>query len=67
MRSANGSASSSRKRTKISLVAHSMGGPRARAALRPAAREKIERLIMLGTPNQGSFNAVQALRGVSAS
>ena len=49
---------------KISLVAHSMGGLVARAALAQGAGKKIERLIMLGTPNHGSFNAVQALRGV---
>ena len=49
---------------KIGLVAHSMGGLVARAALAQGAGKKIERLIMLGTPNHGSFNAVQALRGV---
>ena len=48
---------------KISLVAHSMGGLVSRAALTHGAG-KLERLIMLGTPNHGSFNAVQALRGV---
>lgn len=48
---------------KISLVAHSMGGLVSRAALTHGAG-KLERLIMLGTPNHGSFDAVQALRGI---
>lgn len=47
----------------ISLVAHSMGGLVARAAL-AKADGKVERLIMLGTPNHGSFNAIQTLRGI---
>ncbi len=46
----------------VSLVAHSMGGLVARAALRSAS-DKAARLIMLGTPNYGSFAPVQALRG----
>lgn len=46
---------------KISIVAHSMGGLVARAAL--ARTDKIDRLIMLGTPNQGSFMPIQAIRG----
>jgi CHAT domain-containing protein/pimeloyl-ACP methyl ester carboxylesterase len=45
----------------VSLVAHSMGGLVARWAL--AAGGKCRRLIMLGTPNFGSFVPVQALRG----
>ncbi len=48
--------------SKPSLVAHSMGGLVARAALKAGAT--INRLIMLGTPNYGSFAPVQALRGV---
>ncbi len=47
---------------KVSLVAHSMGGLVARAALKAGA--SVDRLIMLGTPNYGSFAPVQALRGV---
>jgi pimeloyl-ACP methyl ester carboxylesterase len=47
---------------KVSLVAHSMGGLVARAALK-AAGAKVARLIMLGTPNYGSFAPVQAMRG----
>jgi pimeloyl-ACP methyl ester carboxylesterase len=45
----------------VSIVAHSMGGLVTRAAL--AAGAKIERLVMLGTPNYGSFAPVQAFRG----
>ena len=46
----------------VSLVAHSMGGLVARAAL-PKAGEKVARLIMLGTPNYGSFAPAQVIRG----
>ena len=45
---------------------HGRTSARARRSAQGAGK-KIERLIMLGTPNQSSFNAVQALRGVSAS
>jgi pimeloyl-ACP methyl ester carboxylesterase len=45
---------------RVSLVAHSMGGLVARWALNHGGRCK--RLIMLGTPNFGSFAPVQALR-----
>jgi pimeloyl-ACP methyl ester carboxylesterase len=48
----------------ISLVAHSMGGLVARAALRAAAGMKVQRVITLGTPHGGSFTPVQAVRGV---
>lgn len=48
---------------EIMLVAHSMGGLLARAALRHAGGSKVTRLVQLGTPNQGSFALVQALRG----
>jgi pimeloyl-ACP methyl ester carboxylesterase len=47
---------------RVSLVAHSMGGLVARAALKTAGK-KVSRLIMLGTPNYGSFAPVQAIRG----
>lgn len=43
-----------------SLVAHSMGGLVARAAIRKGA--KFKKLVMLGTPNHGSFAPVLALR-----
>lgn len=49
--------------TEISLVAHSMGGLVSRAALSQGAH-KVKRLVMLGTPNSGSFVPVQAFRGV---
>ncbi len=48
---------------KIALVAHSMGGLLGRAALACPGGEKVERLVLLGTPHFGSFAAVQALRG----
>lgn len=46
----------------VSLVAHSMGGLVARAAIRDGA--PVERLIQLGSPNFGSFAPLLALRGV---
>ncbi|MGH8228608.1 MAG: esterase/lipase family protein [Steroidobacteraceae bacterium] len=56
---------------KVAIVAHSLGGLVSRAALGTVLRagrgdEKIERLVLLGTPNAGSFGAVQALRGTYA-
>jgi Lecithin:cholesterol acyltransferase len=48
------------------LVAHSMGGLVARAALARPGSARVERVILLGTPNRGSFAAVQALRGTYA-
>ncbi len=50
-------------RDDVALVAHSMGGLVARAALTHAAGKQVAQLIMLGTPNYGSLAAVQALRG----
>ncbi|GAC1299799.1 MAG: hypothetical protein NVS9B2_05290 [Steroidobacteraceae bacterium] len=47
----------------VILVAHSMGGLVARAAARILPKRLMRKLIMLGTPNQGSFACVQALRG----
>jgi len=52
---------------RLVLVAHSMGGLVARAALAlaesdRAVHDRIAHLIMLGTPNHGSFSAVQVLR-----
>ena len=41
--------------SEVQLVAHSMGGLVARAALTSPAGGKVKRLIMLGTPNYGSF------------
>ena len=47
----------------VILVAHSMGGLVARMGVRGLPKRLVRRLIMLGTPNQGSFAPVQALRG----
>ncbi len=49
--------------TRISLVAHSMGGLVSRAALALPGTSKVQRVVLLGTPNGGSFACVQALRG----
>jgi pimeloyl-ACP methyl ester carboxylesterase len=51
------------KASDISLVAHSMGGLVARAAL-ALDGAKMKSLIMLGTPNHGSFAPAQAIRAV---
>jgi pimeloyl-ACP methyl ester carboxylesterase len=48
---------------EIMLVAHSMGGLLARVALQYVGSSKVTRIVQLGTPNQGSFALVQALRG----
>ncbi len=50
----------------IMLVAHSMGGLISRAALNLPGTEKVRRVVLLGTPNSGSFAPVQALRGTYA-
>jgi pimeloyl-ACP methyl ester carboxylesterase len=47
----------------VILVAHSMGGLVARMAARMLPKRLVRKLIMLGTPNHGSFAPVQALRG----
>jgi pimeloyl-ACP methyl ester carboxylesterase len=48
----------------VALVCHSMGGLVARAALKvlDGDNERVARIIQLGTPNFGSFDAVQTLR-----
>ena len=51
---------------RTALVAHSMGGLIARAALRHPEARQVERVVLLGTPNLGSGAAVQALRGTYA-
>lgn len=48
---------------RVSIVAHSMGGLVARATL--GAGVPMRRLIMLGTPNFGSFAPVAALRATN--
>jgi pimeloyl-ACP methyl ester carboxylesterase len=45
----------------VYLVAHSMGGLVSRAALKRGLPQ-VKRLVMLGTPNYGSFTVPQALR-----
>jgi pimeloyl-ACP methyl ester carboxylesterase len=54
-------------RRHLYLVAHSMGGLVSRAALKLLKGKhedgKVRRLVMLGTPNFGSFAPVQALLG----
>jgi pimeloyl-ACP methyl ester carboxylesterase len=47
------------------IVAHSMGGLVSRAAL-ASGGGNVERVVLLGTPNLGSFAPVQALRGTYA-
>jgi pimeloyl-ACP methyl ester carboxylesterase len=49
---------------KVLVVAHSMGGLVARAALAHEGRRRIARIIQLGAPNAGSFAPMQALRAV---
>ncbi len=51
---------------RVTLVAHSMGGLVARAALAQPGTSHVERAVLLGTPHFGSFAAVQALRGTYA-
>jgi len=48
--------------SKVSIVAHSMGGLVARIALAQDKEKRIRKLIQLGAPNEGSFAPVQALR-----
>jgi pimeloyl-ACP methyl ester carboxylesterase len=48
---------------RIMIVAHSMGGLVSRAALTEPGMSHVERLVLLGTPNFGSFAPLQALRG----
>lgn len=50
----------------IHIVAHSMGGLVARAAL-AHDMSNLRRIVMLGTPNYGSFSPVEAFRGTSSS
>jgi pimeloyl-ACP methyl ester carboxylesterase len=51
---------------RIMIVAHSMGGLVSRAALTHPGMSSVERLVLLGTPNFGSFAPLQALRGTYA-
>jgi pimeloyl-ACP methyl ester carboxylesterase len=51
---------------RLAIVAHSMGGLVSRAALALPGTQHVERVVLLGTPNSGSFAPVQALRGTYA-
>jgi pimeloyl-ACP methyl ester carboxylesterase len=51
------------ERQPVILVAHSMGGLVARMATGLLPKRLVRKLILLGTPHQGSFASVQALRG----
>lgn len=45
------------------IVAHSMGGLVSRVALSLQGTAHVRRVVLLGTPNQGAFSPLQALRG----
>ncbi|HVW71141.1 MAG TPA: hypothetical protein VHB68_19330 [Steroidobacteraceae bacterium] len=51
---------------RLAIVAHSMGGLVSRAAVALQGTERVERVLLLGTPNFGSFATLQALRGTYA-
>jgi hypothetical protein len=51
---------------RLAIVAHSMGGLLSRIALALPGTRHVERAVLLGTPNRGSFAPVQALRGTYA-
>ena len=50
----------------VVVVAHSLGGLVTRAALTQPGLEGVSRIILMGTPNFGSYAPVQALRGTYA-
>ena len=54
------------ERSRVMIVAHSMGGLVSRAAMTNDGMSHVERVVLLGTPNSGSFAPVLALRGVYA-
>jgi len=49
----------------VQVVAHSMGGLVTRAAMKLGAKN-ISRVVMLGTPNRGSFSVVEVLQGINS-
>jgi pimeloyl-ACP methyl ester carboxylesterase len=51
---------------RLAIVAHSMGGLVSRAAVVLPGAERVQRVLLLGTPNYGSFATIQALRGTYA-
>ena len=50
----------------LAIVAHSMGGLVSRAAVVLPGAERVRRVLLLGSPNYGSFATIQALRGTYA-
>jgi pimeloyl-ACP methyl ester carboxylesterase len=51
---------------RLAIVAHSMGGLVSRAAAVLPGAERVGRVLLLGSPNYGSFATIQALRGTYA-
>lgn len=51
---------------RMAIVSHSMGGLVSRIALALPGTQHVERAVLLGTPNSGSFAPLQALRGTYA-
>ncbi len=51
---------------RLAIVAHSMGGLVSRAAVVLPGAERVERVLLLGSPNFGTFATIQALRGTYA-
>jgi pimeloyl-ACP methyl ester carboxylesterase len=49
--------------SSVAVIAHSMGGLVARAAMKNDRKRRVARLVMLATPNYGSYAPVLALRG----
>ena len=49
-------------KSSVLVVGHSMGGLVARAALAHDSTRRIQMLVQVGSPNEGSFAPVQALR-----
>jgi len=50
-------------RQPVILIGHSMGGLVSRVAMNQLPKRHVKKLIMVGTPNFGSFAPVQAMRG----
>ena len=50
-------------REPVILIGHSMGGLVARMAMRLLPKRSVRKLVMLGTPNRGSFAPILAIRG----
>jgi Serine hydrolase len=51
---------------RVMIVAHSLGALVTRAAMACEGMKTVERVVLLGAPNSGSYAPVQALRGVYA-